>query len=272
MWRAISASRRQRSNDGCDHTTSCAAKVTADQHQQEVKSNEMSRGELPATPLTCTYAGILHPYEQILVTLKVKVEEPTGTVAALPAEVSVEGGGAPAVSSTQRWLWIVNLRPTDCGATNSARSTRTGHRRRRRGRIRFSSPRRSSSTRRPQQRPGRAAEGSQLRPSAGSDRQSECDRAVHDGELRRARHRSQPMPAEFGRRGRNGHRARTASRTSSHKTVPVFNLVPCPGRAGAVWLRGGRQDPDRHRHLRAYGQGLWRRRLRAATPPRPLAC
>ena len=44
--------------------------------------------------LQCTYAGIVNPYEVIVVTINVKVEEPAGTIASLPIRASVEGGGA----------------------------------------------------------------------------------------------------------------------------------------------------------------------------------
>jgi hypothetical protein len=56
----------------------------------------------PMPPLTCTFAGVLYPYERLAVTIKVKVEEPPGTVALLPEEVTVEGGGAARVSSIQQ--------------------------------------------------------------------------------------------------------------------------------------------------------------------------
>ncbi len=51
----------------------------------------------------CTYAGVLYPYQRLAITIKVNVEEPTGTVTTLPNGVSVEGGGAAhAASSIQR--------------------------------------------------------------------------------------------------------------------------------------------------------------------------
>ncbi len=52
--------------------------------------------------LRCTFAGVLNPYEAILVTITVKVEEPPGTVASLSDEASVEGGGGARVSRTLR--------------------------------------------------------------------------------------------------------------------------------------------------------------------------
>jgi hypothetical protein len=57
-------------------------------------------GRPPVPPLSCTFAGTLNPYERLAITLKVKVEEPSGTVTSLPNEVTVEGGGAPRVSRT----------------------------------------------------------------------------------------------------------------------------------------------------------------------------
>ncbi len=50
--------------------------------------------------LQCTFAGILNPYEQITISIKVKIEEPQGTVNSLPDEASVQGGGAARVSRT----------------------------------------------------------------------------------------------------------------------------------------------------------------------------
>jgi uncharacterized repeat protein (TIGR01451 family) len=69
--------------------------------------------EFPPSPITCTFEGTLNPYERIAVTIKVKVEEPPGTVTSLPDEVTVEGGGAPRVSSTQRLT--VSSEPTQFG-------------------------------------------------------------------------------------------------------------------------------------------------------------
>ena len=51
--------------------------------------------------LSCTYAGVLYPYERLAVTIDVKVAEPPGTAISLPDEVTVEGGGASRVSSIQ---------------------------------------------------------------------------------------------------------------------------------------------------------------------------
>ncbi len=57
----------------------------------------------PTPPLTCTFvAGTVFPYEVMKITIKVKVEEPPGTVASMPNEVVVEGGGAPRAASTQQ--------------------------------------------------------------------------------------------------------------------------------------------------------------------------
>ena len=45
--------------------------------------------------LQCTFTGTLYPYERLAISIKVKVEEPAGTVTTLPDEMSVQGGGAP---------------------------------------------------------------------------------------------------------------------------------------------------------------------------------
>jgi hypothetical protein len=55
----------------------------------------------PASSVTCTFAGIVYPYERVAFSIKVAVEEPAGTVTALPNKVTVEGGGAATVTSTQ---------------------------------------------------------------------------------------------------------------------------------------------------------------------------
>ena len=52
-------------------------------------------------PLRCTFAGVLYPYQRIVITIQVHVQEPPGTVTSLAHEISVEGGGAPRVSSIQ---------------------------------------------------------------------------------------------------------------------------------------------------------------------------
>jgi hypothetical protein len=63
--------------------------------------------------LNCTYAGDVAPYQRLSVTIKVKVEEPPGTVTSLPDETSVEGGGAPTATSVQDVT--VNGEPTPFG-------------------------------------------------------------------------------------------------------------------------------------------------------------
>jgi hypothetical protein len=60
-----------------------------------------STAEPPTTPLTCTFNGILFSYELISVTVTVKVEEPAGTTTHLSNAVTVEGGGAASLQSTQ---------------------------------------------------------------------------------------------------------------------------------------------------------------------------
>ena len=58
----------------------------------------------PASVFTCTYQGALNPGERLALTLKVKVEEPAGTLTTLPDQVSVQGGGASSATSTPRVL------------------------------------------------------------------------------------------------------------------------------------------------------------------------
>jgi hypothetical protein len=67
----------------------------------------------PPSPLSCTFTGTVNPYERLTIVIKVKVEEPPGTVTTLPSQVTVEGGGAPKASSTQQLL--VNGGPTPFG-------------------------------------------------------------------------------------------------------------------------------------------------------------
>ena len=56
---------------------------------------------LPTNGFTCTYTGLLAPYEELRVYASVQVEEPAGTNTELVNAVQVEGGGAPTVSSTE---------------------------------------------------------------------------------------------------------------------------------------------------------------------------
>jgi hypothetical protein len=64
--------------------------------------------------LRCTFEGVLYPYERMSVTIRVKVEEPAGTITTLPNEVSVEGGGATHPASRVQQLHI-NGAPTPFG-------------------------------------------------------------------------------------------------------------------------------------------------------------
>ena len=59
-----------------------------------------SQVECTLATLKCTFNGVVYPYEQIAITLKVKVEEPNGAVTRLPVEVGVEGGGAARIAKT----------------------------------------------------------------------------------------------------------------------------------------------------------------------------
>jgi hypothetical protein len=48
--------------------------------------------------LTCTFKGVLNPYEAITITLQVKVAASLGPANTVPIQASVQGGGAPPVS------------------------------------------------------------------------------------------------------------------------------------------------------------------------------
>jgi hypothetical protein len=70
-------------------------------------ATEISGGENNRVPvecalstLSCSFKGLVYPYEPITISIKVKVEEPTGTVMSLSDHASVAGGGAPPASST----------------------------------------------------------------------------------------------------------------------------------------------------------------------------
>jgi len=68
---------------------------------------------VPPSPVSCTFTGVVNPYERVTITIKVKVEEPPGTVTTLPNQITVEGGGAPQAASTEQLL--VNGSPTPFG-------------------------------------------------------------------------------------------------------------------------------------------------------------
>ena len=46
------------------------------------------------TPLRCTFAGVVNPYERLAITINVKITDPRGTVATLPEQIGVEGADA----------------------------------------------------------------------------------------------------------------------------------------------------------------------------------
>jgi hypothetical protein len=52
-----------------------------------------------AATVTCTFTGVLNPYERLAVPVNVKVTEPRGTATTLLQEMSVQGGGAVKVSA-----------------------------------------------------------------------------------------------------------------------------------------------------------------------------
>ncbi len=62
-----------------------------------------NKAECSLATVQCTFKGTLAPYTRVTVTIKVKVDEPEGTVASLPNTVSVQaGGGAAGATSTQQ--------------------------------------------------------------------------------------------------------------------------------------------------------------------------
>jgi hypothetical protein len=67
----------------------------------------------PPSSFTCTFSGVVNPYERVTLVIKVKVDTPPGTSTTLPNEVTVEGGGAPKAASTQPL--IVNGSPASFG-------------------------------------------------------------------------------------------------------------------------------------------------------------
>jgi len=69
-----------------------------------------------ATIVTCTFAGILNPYERIAVPIDVNVTEPKGTVASLSQEASVQGGGAAGTSANLAVK--VSGQPTEFGVSS----------------------------------------------------------------------------------------------------------------------------------------------------------
>ncbi len=160
--------------------------------------------------LKCTYAGVLYPYQRLQFTIQVKVQEPQGTIASLPNEVNVEGGGAAAASSvhevtvngeqTPFGVQSYELLPLDEDGTPA---TQAG-----------SHPFQLTTAlvlnqtvafdRAPRTRG--AGEGSAFQPAGGPDRESERGLAVHDGRLRGARGRDESVPAELGRGRRVGER------------------------------------------------------------------
>ncbi len=99
--------------------------------------------ECSVTTLSCVYKGILNPYEQLAIPIKVKVEEPPGTASTLSHQASVEGGGASRChghsSSRQRPACGVRRRRL----SKCRHSTRTARRPHRLAHTRSSSQQRS---------------------------------------------------------------------------------------------------------------------------------
>ncbi len=96
--------------DGSKAPVTIADKLPAGLTATSMTGNQM-KCSLPT--LQCTYTGVLDPYQRVAVTIKVKVEEPPGTVTSLPDEMSVEGGGAQRTVSVQDVT--INGAPTPFG-------------------------------------------------------------------------------------------------------------------------------------------------------------
>ena len=58
--------------------------------------------ECSPSTLTCSFKGLVYPYERFAITIKVKSEQPPGATISLPAQASVEGGGAAKVTRTSQ--------------------------------------------------------------------------------------------------------------------------------------------------------------------------
>ena len=134
--------------------------------------------------LTCTFAGVLNPYEQISVTIKVKVEEPPGTVTSLHGEASVEGGGGSSVSSVQPIS--INGEPTHFGFQDYELSpfNEDGTPATAGGLAAISADNDAGVEPDGAAPTGRAAQGPELQPSAGSGRQPERGDAMQRSQLR----------------------------------------------------------------------------------------
>ena len=65
-----------------------------------------SAGTCSLSELKCTFTSVLHPYEQLTMTIRVRVKEPAGTVTTLPDEMRIEGGGAERPASRTQALTI----------------------------------------------------------------------------------------------------------------------------------------------------------------------
>jgi hypothetical protein len=103
------------SNLGDAPATGATTPVTVDTHLPNGLQATAIRGqvsqpqgqppvECALSSLSCSYTGVVNPYEQVTVTISVKVEEPPGTSASLSSEVSVDGGGAAPLARVQHLL------------------------------------------------------------------------------------------------------------------------------------------------------------------------
>jgi hypothetical protein len=63
-------------------------------------SKNQAQVECSLSTLSCSFKGLLYPYEPLIVSIKVKVAQPLGTVTSMSDQARVEGGGATAASRT----------------------------------------------------------------------------------------------------------------------------------------------------------------------------
>ncbi len=88
--------------DGTTNTVNISTKLPPGLTATNIESPPMGGAPVQCSlaTLQCSSKGTLNPYERIAVNIRAKAEEPSGTVASLPVEASVEGGGAAKVSAT----------------------------------------------------------------------------------------------------------------------------------------------------------------------------
>ena len=234
---------------------------------------EMLAVEPPVPPLQLHVRRDPQPLRTAAVTIKVKVEEPPGTVTTLPNEVSVEGGGAPhrdehpAASRS-----AANRRRSASRAYELAPFNEDGTPATQAGSHPFQLTTTLVLNQTAARQPVALPKDLSFNLPPGLIGNPNAADAVHDGRLRRAR-RSKPICA---RRARSSVSRRSVAYEPIVRSRQQDGSGVQPragaGRAGALRLRGDRQDPDRDRHLRALGQRLRRRGERQQRDRRRRGC